>query len=120
MTDSGHNWTEIDVVQNWPIAIYLGLGGGYLGTRPRLSSTIDRELLYQGNETQLRAQKAAFENRVPIGEKDRMKDTGTCLLKAVTRLFAATGEEWDQGTATSKGKALAFWPPLLLATHSHH
>jgi hypothetical protein len=107
MTDSGHNWTEIDVVQIYPIVIYVGLGGRYLGTRPRLSSTIDWELLYQGDR------KLAFENRAEwaIGEKDGMTDTGVCLLTAVTRVFAATGKGWDQGTATVRGEYLHLLRP---------
>jgi hypothetical protein len=27
-------WTEIDVIEIYPVTIHLGLDGGYLGTRP--------------------------------------------------------------------------------------
>jgi hypothetical protein len=61
-------WTEIDVIQTYPVTIYLGLGGGYLGTRPWFSAAMNPDHLpYQGNQTQIRQRRVEFENRGGMG-----------------------------------------------------
>jgi hypothetical protein len=71
------------VIQTYPVTIYLGLGGGYLGTRPWFSPARNPDhLLYQGYQTQIRQKKVEFGNRggCAMGEKDRMTDRSTAHL----------------------------------------
>lgn len=61
-------WTEMDVIQIYPVTIYLGLGGGYLGTRPWFRPAMNPDhLLYQGNQTQIRQRRVECENRGGMG-----------------------------------------------------
>jgi hypothetical protein len=67
----------MDVIQIYPVTIYLGLGGGYLGTRPWFRPAMNPDhLLYQGNQTQIRQRRVECENRGgwALGEKDHMTD----------------------------------------------
>jgi hypothetical protein len=70
-------WTEIDVIEIYPVTIYLGLGGEYLGTRPWSSPAMNPDhLLYQGNQPRIRQRRVEFENRggMGLGRKDHMTD----------------------------------------------
>jgi hypothetical protein len=94
-------WTDIDLVQLYPAAVYLGLGGGYLLDPGPAVQVLD--LIYRGPIHQIRIKKEEYDRRWVNRDSRGMKAMGTCLIKAVTRLFAASGV-WDQGTATFKGE----------------
>lgn len=97
-------WPDVDLVRTYPAAVYLGLGGGCLPEpQPVVGTDVSEDLVFDGPLHQIWSIKEEFEKNVPQSDKKRMEATGRCLIKTVTRLFAATGQ-WDQNTDTVRGQ----------------
>lgn len=86
-----------------PAAVYLGLGGGGL---PDSDPFLGQPILNLSFDN-VRAERSRFVQQAWVQRHDvlvGMQATGSCLLKAVTRLFATTVTGWDEGTASALGQ----------------